>query len=426
MEEVTYNNKIYIHTDYILGNAPIYSRSCRSGKELIRKKKIDDYLYFRFDGCEWINTDGKSRKYDKVFVNKTVIENIKELNGDDVTDDDGIEMAPDIIELEDHEKFQDTDGNILNIETRGVREDDKIYFKVKDVEKAFGIKRLDIILTQIQKDKTNSYINNIDYKYFNCKIVSQITKNQIRKTLFLTYEGIIRVLYLSRTVKAKHFIKWVTKTLFTVQLGTVEQKKELFNKSLGCDIDTSRKIIKTNNNKLSAIYLLTLGYVRDFRDSMDIDDKYDDDMIVCKYGRTDDLYRRLNEHKKTFKNIKNATPMLKLHSYIDNNYSSDAERKVKMMFDNYDNDFSYGEFIELTVVSNKFMKYVTDQYYSISNQFIGTQHDIIKEIKEIEHQHQMQLLQKDMEINEIKHQLAQSIKDNKILELQLQIQSMNK
>ena len=422
MEEVTYNNKIYIHTDYILGNAPIYSRSCRSGKELIRKKKIDDYLYFRFDGCEWINTDGKSRKYDKVFVNKTVIENIKELNGDDnITDNNGIEMAPDIIELEDHEKFQDTDGNILNIETRGKRVRNKIYFKVKDIETSFGISKC--IRSIIIKEK--NFIEGKHYKNLSvCKFTNG--KSIYKKNLFFTFNGLTKYLFVSRNKNAEHFQEWACDILYVHKLGTVEQKKELFNKSLGCDIDTSRKIIKTNNNKLSAIYLLTLGYVRDLRDNMDIDDKYDDDMIVCKYGRTDDLYRRLNEHKKTFKNIKNANPMLKLHSYIDNNYSSDAERKVKMMFDNYDNDFSYGGFNELTIISNKFMKYVTEQYYSISNEFIGTQHEIIKEIKEIEHQHQMQLLQKDMEINEIKHQLAQSIKDNKILELQLQIQSMNK
>ena len=31
---------------------------------------------------------------------------------------------------------------------------------------------------------------------------------------------------------------------------------------------------------------------------MKLDSKFEDNMIVCKYGRSENLSRRLNEHKK--------------------------------------------------------------------------------------------------------------------------------
>ena len=42
-----------------------------------------------------------------------------------------------------HQKFKDENGNIIEIETRGERSVDKIYFRVKDVMEGFCLDRLD-------------------------------------------------------------------------------------------------------------------------------------------------------------------------------------------------------------------------------------------------------------------------------------------
>ena len=79
-----------------------------------------------------------------ICLNK--IENyVKEINNKDgIIDDKNVEKAPPIIVLNDSEKFCDDCGNIVEIETRGIREHDKIYFKVKDVSEQFEIKNLQI------------------------------------------------------------------------------------------------------------------------------------------------------------------------------------------------------------------------------------------------------------------------------------------
>jgi hypothetical protein len=70
--------------------------------------------------------------------------------------------APSIIILEDEEKFQDTNGNCIEIEVRGEREHNNIYFKVKDVSKNFNIINLADTLT---KNSTN-YEKELHYNFF--------------------------------------------------------------------------------------------------------------------------------------------------------------------------------------------------------------------------------------------------------------------
>ena len=424
MNTLTIDNIEYVLSDYILKNAPIYSKGSRSTRDLMKRKKIseNDYVYMKIKDDKYIKSNGKSNR-DKIFVKKSIIDIIPELNNKKGITDDGIEEAPEIIKLKDSEKFFDNKGKPLEIETRGERTEEGIYFKVKDVEKAFDIKRLD---KKLITENTN-YQLNTDYKYFICKNVHNVDKSP-NKEMYLTYEGMLRVLYVSRNNKTTSFRKWATKSLFTLQMGTKEQKKELFDKILGTDLESSRNVIKSNNNKLSAIYLLTLGYVKDLKHEMKLDSKFDDNMIVCKYGRSDDLSRRLYEHKKTFKSIKTSNPMLKLHCYIDGNYASQAETQIKNYFNGANKNLVYEGFDELVIIDKEFLKYTEEQYKLIASNYIGTQHDSIFIIKNMENQFQLEikdyqykLLEKEGQLKEKEGELKVSLRDNEILELKLKL-----
>ena len=69
--------------------------------------------------------------------------------------------APPLLELEEHEKFRDEDGNVYEVEVRGVREEDKIYFRGRDIEKLFEMERLIDIVKQ-----ENTYTLVQDYEMF--------------------------------------------------------------------------------------------------------------------------------------------------------------------------------------------------------------------------------------------------------------------
>ena len=99
-----------------------------------------------------------------------------------IIDDNKIELAPNIIHLDDTEKFRDD---------KGERKVDGIYFKVKDIMTGF---KMDNLLTTIIDKRKDGYFEEIHYKYFNCnKIVKAQNKTiKIKKELFLTYEGLLR------------------------------------------------------------------------------------------------------------------------------------------------------------------------------------------------------------------------------------------
>jgi hypothetical protein len=88
-----------------------------------------------------------STRHDKLFFTKEYVMCIDEIqkkinpNVDEPNDDDkNIQDAPNINELEDHERFKDMDGKLLNIETRPTeRKPYCVFFKVKDVEEAFNM-----------------------------------------------------------------------------------------------------------------------------------------------------------------------------------------------------------------------------------------------------------------------------------------------
>ena len=214
MELIIIDNINYILGDYILLNAPIYSKGCRSSRDLVRTKKIDafKFSYVRKINDSWIKSDGKSVKFDKVIINADIIKTIPELNNKNevINDDNGIEKAPNIIHLNDDEKFKDNNGNILEIETRGEREYNKIYFKVKDVAEKFNM----ISLLKNITDKDTIYNINQDYKYFICEKKNDC--NKYKKELFLTYNGFLRLIHVSRNHKFNntniHIIKkWLDK-----------------------------------------------------------------------------------------------------------------------------------------------------------------------------------------------------------------------
>lgn len=225
----------------------MYCKDSRNGRELIKNKNITDYIFARYKDDKWTQTDGKSYKYDKILLSKSFVDMIKEINEPkEILEETKYDIAPDIIHLEEHEKFRNNDGNIVNIEIRGERTVNDIYFKVKDVMIAFEMEKLYDTITDKRK---YGYIENDHYKYFNCIISAKDGKKTNKKELYLTYEGILRVLFASHSSKAKTFIKWATETLFTVQLGSADDKQELCASLLGTHIKNVKSVFSTSSDK---------------------------------------------------------------------------------------------------------------------------------------------------------------------------------
>jgi hypothetical protein len=220
------NNEYYLALELKEYSASFF-KGCKNIGQIIINQNIpkNKYTYGMNINNKLIEVSGKSKKYHKLYIlKKWIEENMPEFNKKIKYD---VELAPDVFELNDNEKFRDVKNNVIKIETRGERKLDKCFFKVKDVSIAFGLGKLYNTLL----DKISGYKHGEHYIYFNIQKISitdkKNNKEVLKKTLFLTYYGITRVLFVSKSASVTKFQKWAIDILFKFQLGTELQKNSL-------------------------------------------------------------------------------------------------------------------------------------------------------------------------------------------------------
>jgi hypothetical protein len=427
MEIVKLNEIEYINFDDFFKKAPIYCKDSRNGRELIKNKKIKDFIYVRLKENKWIITDGKSYKYDKILFKKSFIDTIKEIT-EPIIIDNKYETVPDIIHLDNNEKFKDNEGNIIEIETLGERKVNNIYFKVKDVMIGFG---MDNLITTII-DKNTTYNENIDYKYFYLK--KEVNKQIKKKELYLTYRGLLRVLFVSRNGKTDKFIKWATETLFTGQLGEQEDKDNLASDLLGVNAKTIKDVFKTNSSKTPVVYLYLIGNANQLLKNnrslimQGAASNYNENDILCKYGCTDDLERRCSEHDKKYNKEFNTKIELLCFSIIESKYIFEAESNITQYFKS--NLIEYKNSKELIVINKKDISQIKQHYKMIQNSYIGRYDEMNNKISLLEKEiielnNKILLKDKDIEILIGKHNNELKDKDIKILEYKIKLLELN-
>ena len=392
---INLNNNNYYLADDIYNCDPNFFIGCSKNKrKMIDKKNLDDtnYAFSYYKDNTWITSDNNYPRA-KLLINvlwadskvpkiiqckeaikniiddnivktkKAIVKNKKKLNDnvidnaiinnesendtikklqknifDKLSDSDFINIdnlydvapAPEILNLEDNEKFKDVNGNILNIEVRGERNHKKCYFRVKDVSLAFEMPNLNDVITH----KHGAFIYNVHYNYFTIIMATNNHKSNSKKELFLTYNGILKVLFSSRVGSAELFQDWATEKLFTIQMGTIENKEILGANILNINVESFRAVFKSHASKFPCIYLLELGSVKNLKSTFNIPSDVNDNLIIYKYGFTDNMERRLLEHNNDYGKLKNVNINLTTFHIIDIKYTSEAENDLRHFFKN--------------------------------------------------------------------------------------------
>ena len=284
------NIDYYLSTELFDYNKTLF-RACK-GRDVIKKLKLtpNDYIfgYITKSGWKESTEDYSKAKVlikvewynSKINPNNTQLTNTQQTNiQPNNTQLTNIELIPDILELENEEKFKDSNGRVLNILIRGERNYtrpqglsprtsikssslEKCFFRVKDVSKEFEMPRLQDVLL----DKEKKYFENKHYKIFFTSSSNMIgptnsgTDQSKNKEVYLTYLGILKILFSSRSGNAEAFQEWWAETLFTVQMGTEESKynliKSMFN---GASIGAIKEAFKTSSGKTPCVYLFVIG-----------------------------------------------------------------------------------------------------------------------------------------------------------------------
>ena len=416
--EITIGTNIYYSADELSKYDPAYFYGCaRTVRNIIKKKiiKQDNYVYATWNKKNnWvISIDQKkpATKASLLLSSKWVNENIPKMMHSSTESKELLydyPEAPDIIILNNEEKFKDDENKIVDIETRGERTPNGIYFLASDVSKAFEMPNLLIII----KDNNGSYVKDEDYKTFVCNNLRNSLKNANKKQTYITYDGMIHILFASHSKKAKTFRKWATETLFTIQMGTKEQKEELVSNVIGIPAKSLREVLKKGSTT-PCIYRFSLGLAKDLRKSMNLSNDISDNYIIIKYGYTDDLVRRTTEHIKTYEKIKNAKIELMEYVYIDPKFLSQAEVKIKDFFNDIEIPINYDSFTELVAINPKHEKMIKQQFKYLHVEFSGSIKELVEKIENLKNEHKIALMKKDAEINEERYLMDKKIESLK-------------
>jgi hypothetical protein len=453
MEGASYHNT----KDMLALNPGFFKGVTTTPRRIIDRKKIpaNDYVYATMEkGKGWNLSTDKCKKA-QLLISTTWINANRffgigadtpvvsaaaaiEVTSEVTSEVTNAKDAPPIIHLSDAEKFHDADGRIIEIETRGERDRKKIYFRVKDVSIGFEMPRLNDTLTN---KECISYERGVHYITFKRESrhtpnVSTPTNKPCKTTLYLTYKGLLRVLYGSRNKHVDKFQDWAEEKLFTIQLGSKEQKVKLGTDLCNIPLKTYKAIFESHTSNFPSIYLLALGKVRDLRATFGIGDTIPDDSVVYKYGFTRDFARRIGEHQQAYSRLPGVTVDVKWFQNIDIKYLSDAENEVEEECSAYGTRLHIPDHKELIVLNDRQFDHMQKTYRRIGKEYAGATAELNEkieelraQIKDMDMQHRHALLEKDFIIQRVTMQHERDTmmfalkEDNYKLQLQLQLQS---
>ncbi|KAJ3179092.1 hypothetical protein HDU87_003048 [Geranomyces variabilis] len=249
------------------------------------------------------------------------------VEGDDEDSDadeglDNFPPPPDVVTLTNSQKWADDEGHAVELETRGEMTKNGLLFRAAEVAvKLLGLTPRNLRQT-LYKD---AFLPGEDYL--------TVRQDDVR-TVYISFAGVVRLLYRSNKVLARRFTDWATEKLFVLKAGDDHSQAGLVSNILGVPVEIALSILQKCPLPCAQVYLLTLGSVGKLRKTMGIKNKNaPDNHIVVKVGATGrGAAVRISEHVGGFGKIKNIEIRFVKAIWTDPHLLSTCEKEVKQYF----------------------------------------------------------------------------------------------
>ncbi len=407
---ITIEAKQYYNSKDLCEYNPEFYYGCKTKPRTILQKKgipPTDYIYANLKAREW-NLSTEECKKAQLLIAKSWVDTHyfkpvqTEVVAQELVESEFKTMS--LVHLEDAEKFKDANGEILEIETCGEKTRNGIYFRVQDVMTAFDIPALDQTL---YRERT-SYERGMDYDTFFIRTTLDIVQSPtIKKGLYLTYHGMLRVLFVTRNKKVQQFQTWAEDKLFTIQMGAKEDKIKLGTEILNMNIKTYKAVFDSYADKLPSIYLFSLGKVGVLRDTFGIDPAVPDEHIVYKFGCTEDLGKRCVQLGDEYHKLPHVQMKLSVFHMVDMKHKFDAESEIRFLCKSFKKNLKTDGYNELVILDHAEHEMVKKYYRKIGSDYAGATAELQKEvlvlterIKDLEHQRELEREQMERKLVE--------------------------
>jgi hypothetical protein len=411
MQKILINGVYYYDSTLLLATYKHLLRDVKRPRDIVTKKSLTDsyYIYAYIKDNNWIISKYTYNKA-KLLINSHWVDHnlITDVVNVSSNVSSNVISNHNLLPLEQHEKFKDLHGNVIDIEIIGSRGYDKCYFKLGDIVAVFELPNLE--------KNIHHYERGIIYETFYVNSC---------KSVYLTYYGLIKILMNSRSKLANVFNEWVVKTLFTIQYGSQSEKAELAANIIGVSSQYIKEALNTNSSNVPCVYFILIGDINDYIDG------YPSETLLCKYGRSNDFTRRLRQHEILFKNDFNCNINVICFAIIEDKFLPDAEVSIKEYFSG--KFVQYKNYKELVAINKEDIQLIKKHFTLLQNSYIGQYKELDDTIKDLKHQ--IVLKDKDMEIMKTSHlldikdknieieQYKNKLKDKEIEVLQLRLQS---
>jgi hypothetical protein len=366
---------VFLLNDLITYDKAFFVGCIEKPRKTILKQNIPDDQYWFASFSErteqWSKSIPENKKAKILISEEWVHNNLPKFTGNKEVYK--YKPLPPLLELNDHEKFRDQAGNVHEVEVRGDRSKTGIRFSCKDIARVFEMHSIE--------SNINKTLDNSDYEVF----CSDKNTRGNRTVMFVSFKGLLKIIFASRSMVAEQFQDWATALIYTAYLGTTEQRIEMASEMIGVNAQMVKDVLTTCVTSMPCVYLFNVGKITNLRKQHEELKPFKKGFLF-KWGRTNDLKRRTGEHIRTYGDLHSSALQLKYFSPVDNMHEVDAENEIRKYFEK--NAVQFRNHQELIILdksqisaARKFYEDVYDKYSSDVKKLIGSNADLKNIVK---------------------------------------------
>jgi hypothetical protein len=343
---------------------------------------------------------------------------------------------PPVLELQEHEKFKDVDGDVFDIEVRGSYSRDGIYFKAKDIERYFGMDRM--TERMLRTDQSEQYVLGADYVIIEDQTFPPIggksssvikreglnvppirgeikreglnvgpSGTEIKSTnvfnrdrVFLTLNGLLQVIFTSKSGNANKdaMHDWIIGLVYKHKFGSKTERVELAKELTK---DFSKHML---NKSISGLYYVDIGELNDLYDTMQISrETYPPEAFgnyhIAKFGLGEDIFSRVKDHKNAKSGYARWSKSVehKWSVMVSPSQLSGAEKHLKTMLKANGFTFDYTDpfdkkHIELVMVAPMDEPKLKGIYRDLLKLFPSKENELAEALSSAEERHNLSLM----------------------------------
>ena len=359
---------VYILKELIEYDRAFFVGCIKNPRKAIVNKNIpsDQYWYASYSKRTniWSLSHAGVPKANVLISEKWVHENVPKYTGN--FDVYKYKPLPQLLLLTEDEKIRDFEGNIYEVQVRGEKTKEAIRFKCSDILELFKMKN----------DNIRHSLDKTDYEVFANSCENTINKKGKQVVTFLTYNGLLKTIFSSRSNVAYRFKDWVT------HFGTLIENIDAACDIIGINAQLVRNVLTTCISTMPCVYLFNVGKISELRKHYEELKPYKKGFLF-KWGRTNNLKRRTGEHIKNYGNLISSTLQLKYFSPVDNMYEVDAENEIRQYF--HSNAISFKNHKELIILDRREIADARKFYEEVYEKFSSEVDKLLGRNKELEH-----------------------------------------